>query len=46
MTTKIGNTIIVYSEKLKEEVEFELVDENLSIENYECIGCSNADYGN
>lgn len=39
------NVVEVYSEKEYKFVEFDLEDEELDEENYECIGCSNADYG-
>ncbi len=37
--------IEILSEKTGSIVKFNIQDENLSDENYECIGCSNADYG-
>lgn len=37
--------VAIVSEKTGQTVEFIINDESLSKENYECIGCSNADYG-
>ena len=45
MTETNEKIIKIFSEKEQEYVEFNLEDETLENENYECIGCSNADYG-
>lgn len=45
MSEKKINQVVVKSEKQPEPVVFTLQDEELATENYECIGCSNSDYG-
>lgn len=37
--------IKVFSKKQNKFIEFKLKDNDLFLENYECVGCSNADYG-
>lgn len=37
--------VVVKSKKQSEPIVFTLQDEELATENYECIGCSNSDYG-
>lgn len=45
MNDKKNDQVVVKSEKQSEPIVFNLHDEELATENYECIGCSNSDYG-
>lgn len=44
---KNGNLsyLIAKSKKHSGTIKFVLNDENLAVENYECVGLSNSDYG-
>lgn len=35
----------VYSPKLDQYVSVDMYDQTLSEESYQCVGCSNSDYG-
>ena len=44
-TSDVLHEVEVFSEKAGHAIVFEIEDENLAEENYECIGMSNSDYG-